>query len=696
MRTNFLTITALVGLFAACGGGNNNGGGTVTCGTVTCKVREVCSMSSSAPVCVCATGYQGSTCSSCAAGYAMTNGVCILAPIDCSRTTACGGASHGTCMNNTCTCTAAYQGQGCESCAEGYQDNDKNGTCLATCANPATTISCAAPKTCADTSGTPVCSCPPGSSGSSCQSCLSGYTRQSNGTCIQCPPNTTGEACAECSAGFNKQPDGSCAACPPFSTGINCDACVTGYAKDPATGKCVKSCTSNSQCGTRGYCDMSLPVPSCTCQPGYTGATCSECAPNYVRDASNNCILATIPSGTAFIGAAMVAGINSLVAIDPAASSVTPIRPLPNTSITQLASDVDNKVLYTLDNTGIKKLDLATGAHTAVATLASASNLTWGPGGLFSIPSLPPYLLKRINVANGGIADLGTTSLASVQALAFDSASGSLIAARWSSTSPELHRVSASDGTTVPMGTLTFDPAALPPGNQRIGIASDPNTGSLYATTSVGRTPQVLFTTHCTQVAAGVGLTGYDSSTITAMEYPTGGIGVGLTKVIGSSAASGKETVAYASNAAMGATPAIIRIETVNPDAFICLMTRDENIKIVLAATARFAGIVFTGNRPRLAMEIEGVREVTSPIVHIALVQETYLDSSVRAYAINKVYTSSEWTTTKKLPHITSLWGSDANAPTRLVELDLTANKPARVLSFAGVELQNMLTPWKP
>ena len=39
---------------------------------------------------------------------------------------------------------------------------------------------------------------------------------------------------------------------------------------------------------------------------------------------------------------------------------------------------------------------------------------------------------------------------------------------------------------------------------------------------------------------------------------------------------------------------------------------------------------------------------------------------------------------------------SDANAPTRLVELDLSANKPARVLSFTGVELQNMLTPWKP
>jgi len=480
-----------------------------------------------------------------------------------------------------------------------------------------------------------------------------------------------------------------------FSTGLNCESCVSGYAKDPVSGKCVKSCTSNSACGTHGYCDMTIPVPSCSCQPGYTGATCNDCAPNYVRDASNNCVLATIPAGTAFIGAGTVAGVNSLVAIDPNAPSVTPIRPMPSTTITQLASDVDNKVLYTLDSTGIKKLDLATGALTAVATLASSSNLTWGPGGLYSIPNLSPYLLKRVNVANGGIADLGTTSLSGVQALAYDSVSGVLIATRWASTAPELHRVNASDGTAMPMGTLTFDPAALAPGNTKIGIASEPSTGTMYATTAVGRTPQVLFTTHCNQVAAGVGLTGYDGAPVTAMEYPTNGIGVGLTKVIVSAGSSGKEVLAYASNATMGATPATIRIETANPEAFVCLMTRDENIKIVLAASAKFAGIVFTGNRPRLAMEIEGVREVTSPLVHIALQSETYLDPSVRAYAIDKVYTTTEWST-KKLPYITSLWTSDTTAPTRLVQLDLSTNRAARIVPLTGIDLQNLLTPWKP
>jgi hypothetical protein len=693
MRTNLLTAAVFVGLLAACGSNNNNGG-PVTCGSLTCKTNEVCNTSGTAPVCACAPGYVGSSCSSCAPGYVMNSGICVLAPVDCSRTNPCAG--HGTCANNTCTCTTGYTGVACETCADGYQDNDKNGSCTANCATAAT-VTCLPPQTCSDTSGRAICSCPPGSSGSTCQNCLSGYVRQSNGTCIQCPANTTGEACSECITGYRKQMDGSCAPCPMYTTGLNCESCVSGYAKDPATGQCVKSCTSNSQCGTRGFCDMSLPVPSCTCQPGYTGATCADCAPNYVRDTAGNCVLIAIPGGTTLLGAGTVAGVNTLLAIDPAAGTASAIRPLPSTSITQLAADVDNKVLYALDSTGVKRFDIATGTLTAVATLASANNLTWGPGGLFSIPTLSPYLLKRINVTNGAIADLGSTTLANVQALAFDAASGALIATRWATSSPELHRVNASDGTVTPMGTLTYDATALPPSNSRIGLAVDPVSGSVYAATAVGRTPQALFATHCTQIAAGVGLTGYDVSQITSMEYPAAGIGVGMTKVLGSTAAAGKEIIAYASNVSTASTTsAILRIDTANPDAFVCLMTANESLRVVIASTAKFAGIAFTGNRPRLAMEVEGVREVTSPQIHIALTSETYLDASVRAYAINKVYTSAEWGTMKKLPYVTSLWGSDSTAPTRLVHIDLSTNKPARILSFAGVELQNLLTPWKP
>ena len=458
---------------------------------------------------------------------------------------------------------------------------------------------------------------------------------------------------------------------------------------------CVKSCTSNSQCGTHGFCDVSLPVPNCTCQPGYTGATCADCAPNYVRDTAMQCILAAIPGSTAFIGAGLMAGVNTLLAIDPSGSTVTAIRPLPSTAITQLAADVDSKALYALDNTGIKKLDIATGALTAVATLASSTNLTWGPGGLFSIPNLSPYLLKRINVMNGGIADLGSTGLLGVQALAYDPSSGALIATRWGTSSPELHRVSASDGVVTPMGTLTYDPAALPPSNTRIGLAVDPNTAFVYAVTAVGRTPDALFAKHCRQIAAGLGLTGYDSAPIGAMEYPTNGIGVGLTKVMGSQNASAKRsslmpaTPRWAPRRPPSASTPRIPIPSSVDDP-----RRKPQDRARLDGEVRGHRVHRQPTAPRHG--IEGVREVTSPPVHIALQSETYLDPSVRAYAIDRVYTTAEWGTTKKLPYITTLWGSDSTAPNRLVQIDLATNKPARILNFNGVELQNLLAPWKP
>ena len=135
MRAKLLTVGLFVGLFAACGGGNS-GGAPVTCGTITCKAHEVCSTTSSSPTCACATGYIGSSCSACAAGYQMTNGVCILSPIDCSRSTVCGG--HGTCANSTCTCSTGYTGTACGELRRHLQDNDKNGTCLPTCLNATT------------------------------------------------------------------------------------------------------------------------------------------------------------------------------------------------------------------------------------------------------------------------------------------------------------------------------------------------------------------------------------------------------------------------------------------------------------------------------------------------------------------------------------------------------------------------------
>jgi len=46
--------------------------------------------------------------------------------------------------------------------------------------------------------------------------------------------------------------------------------------------------------------------------------------------------------------------------------------------------------------------------------------------------------------------------------------------------------------------------------------------------------------------------------------------------------------------------------------------------------------------------------------------------------------------------YLRALWGNDATAPTRLVQVDMLTNKPTRILDFPGVTLLNMLAPWKP
>src|SRR3970040_1880639 len=91
MRHRFLTIASVAGLLAVFGCGSDNKGtqGGGPCGTATCRATEVCTTSSSSPVCVCAPGYRGSTCSSCAPGYQMVAaGVCQLIPVDCSMSNA--------------------------------------------------------------------------------------------------------------------------------------------------------------------------------------------------------------------------------------------------------------------------------------------------------------------------------------------------------------------------------------------------------------------------------------------------------------------------------------------------------------------------------------------------------------------------------------------------------------------------------
>ncbi|MDR0965893.1 MAG: hypothetical protein LBM75_05235 [Myxococcales bacterium] len=76
-----------------------------------------CSDASGTPKCVCSTGYTGSSCNQCAAGYSGYPN-CSATPT-CNAATTCSG--HGSCnASGGCSCSTGYTGSSCNQCAAGY------------------------------------------------------------------------------------------------------------------------------------------------------------------------------------------------------------------------------------------------------------------------------------------------------------------------------------------------------------------------------------------------------------------------------------------------------------------------------------------------------------------------------------------------------------------------------------------------
>ncbi len=97
----------------------------------------------------------------CPKGTVLRGNVCedAILRTDCNGTPPCSG--HGSCDDGkTCRCQEGYVGELCDTCAEGFQDNDINGKCEPSCAKAA--LTCGLHSACTDADGTPVCACAPG------------------------------------------------------------------------------------------------------------------------------------------------------------------------------------------------------------------------------------------------------------------------------------------------------------------------------------------------------------------------------------------------------------------------------------------------------------------------------------------------------------------------------------------------------
>src|SRR5690606_32587819 len=133
----------------------------------------VCDDSSGTARCACTTGHTGLRCDTCAEGFQDNDGDgvcsldCTLANLPCVHG-ACDDAS-GTAL---CACETGYAGTLCDACADGYQDNDEDGICTPNCA--LADLACVH-GACDDATGTALCVCETGYTGALCDACADGY-----------------------------------------------------------------------------------------------------------------------------------------------------------------------------------------------------------------------------------------------------------------------------------------------------------------------------------------------------------------------------------------------------------------------------------------------------------------------------------------------------------------------------------------
>lgn len=243
-------------------------------GSLTC-LRGVCVQGAEGATCLCDEGHVGERCDSCAEGFQDNDG-----DERCSPSCAAQACGHGTCDDSSgvaiCVCAEGHVGESCESCATGFQDHDGDGTCQPNCESLG--LECG-PGTCDDSSGVAACDCPEGYTGEDCSSCAAGF--QSRGGDGVCRPGCA-LAGLTCGRGVCNDSSGvATCVCPMGYEGASCEECVDGFQDHDGDGTCLPDCaTAALSCG-HGACDDSAGVAACICEAGYIGESCGSCAPGY-------------------------------------------------------------------------------------------------------------------------------------------------------------------------------------------------------------------------------------------------------------------------------------------------------------------------------------------------------------------------------------------------------------------------------
>jgi Clostripain family len=247
---------------------DNDGDGkcTADCSTAGLEcTNATCDDSTGVPGCVCLEGHTGANCEACADGYQDNDDDGVCQPTCETAYPYCG---HGKCDDvggaPLCVCSPTWGGDHCDACADGFQDNDQDGKCESDCATALLTCEHGM---CDDTEGEAVCVCDVAYGGEDCSTCGWGYQdNDGDGLCTA----SCAKAALDCGHGTCRDALGEPAcACDDGYQGTACEACQPTHQDNDQDGVCNPSCaTLGYECSGVGTCSDVTGVATCSCPVG--------------------------------------------------------------------------------------------------------------------------------------------------------------------------------------------------------------------------------------------------------------------------------------------------------------------------------------------------------------------------------------------------------------------------------------------
>lgn len=624
MKWSLPVLCASLGfsLVIGCQGNADNGSGDgdendgpAQCGDETCSDRQVCDDAVREPVCECAPQYEGDDCQSCAEGYEENGDTCQRVIVDCDDNP-CG--INGACVSESgesdhCECNDNRTGPTCAQCVDEYQDNDGDGECELGCDSPDLDLECTGLFVCDDSSGTAQCVCPVGSAGDDCELCEDGYAREGNGDCYEI-----------CSSGD-----------------FDCDEptyCFDDGGKQPA---------------------------SCLCPMGSTGEGCNECAPGFEK-AGDSCVNS---DSTSFdlLTLGVIQGRSAVVGIDSSSGETFPLFAIDG-SPEGLVYDDEDEQLYVANYQGVFSAPWGSGEITQIidTQIGHGKPLSFASGQLYSLTS-SDYNLFSVDPDDGTTTDLGTTATSWVWDMTYRLQDGMLYVLRSQGQSPTIHSLDPSDATTVELGQVA---GAASIGAEAAGGLAALTSGDLAVLTRQSMTQEEAYVDACGKAAERLGYEGYHGapSTLDLGENAPN-------TILSSNQSSGPELVIYRSYGGSGDNVVSVQID--NPDAFVCIFSYEENFEIAIDAEAVWVGGVAYTYESTLSTTVPDGFTSSSPILvgGGSNAMLTSLDAYPEAFQVLSAQEMSD----RRLPPL-----SDFTSYTRT-----EAPYVLRVLSLPGLEEQS-------